>query len=425
MTNRYSYATLKEEILNIFYNMECFAVNILIVNSGSSSIKFQLIDMENQTPLCKGLIERVGISGGLFHYKTHQGAEKEIQKDFPDHVTGIRFLLSTLTDSEVGVLKSLSEIDAVGHRLVHGGESIHKAELMTPAIEKIVEENTKLAPLHNPPTLTGYRACRELLPEVPMVGVFDTAFHTTMEEQAYLYGLPFDYHKEHSIRRFGFHGASHKYVALKAADMLGRKPGETNLITCHIGNGVSITAIRDGRSVDTSLGFGTMCGVPMGTRAGDIDPDIMLYFQETMGMSVAEVRELIYKKSGLRGMSGLTNDMRDLISAADEGNEKAELALKIFTHSIRRYIGALATNLEGRMDALVFTAGIGENSADIRSRVCRGLEILGIHLDPEKNAVRGEGAVLSRDDSPVKILLVPTNEELMIARETEDIVKGK
>ena len=310
----------------------------------------------------------------------------------------------------------------MGHRFVHGGEAIRKAELITPEVEAVVIENTKLAPLHNPPTLLGYRACREILPQVPMVGVFDTAFHSTMPESSYLYGIPFEYHRKHSIRRFGFHGPSHKYVTSRAAELLDKPLEETNLVTCHIGNGVSLTAVRGGKSVDTSLGFGTMCGAPMGTRAGDIDPDIMLYFQESLGMSPADVRELIYKKSGLLGMSGLTNDMRDLLQAAAEGHHDADMANQVFTHAIRRYVGALAVSLAGRMDALVFTAGIGENSPDTRERICRGLEVLGIHLDQDRNQVRGEETILSTPDSPVKVLLIPTNEELMIARETQDIV---
>jgi acetate kinase len=397
-------------------------MKILVINSGSSSIKYQLYDMNGPSWICKGLIERVGRSGGVFHYKRREGAGLDMDHDFPDHVSGINYLFSFLTDPEQGVIKDLEEIDAVGHRFVHGGESIKKAELVTAEIESVVEENSKLAPLHNPPTLLGYRACRALLPQVPMVGVFDTAFHSTMPESSYLYGIPFEYHRKHSIRRFGFHGASHKYVTSRAAEILNLPVEETNLVTCHIGNGVSLTAVRGGRSVDTSLGFGTMCGAPMGTRAGDIDPDIMLYLQESLGMSAAAVRELIYKKSGLLGMSGVTNDMRDLLNAAAEGNRDADLANQVFTHAIRRYVGALAVSLEGRMDALVFTAGIGENSPDTRERVCRGLEVLGIHLDREKNQVRGEETVLSKPDSPVKVLLIPTNEELMIARETADIV---
>ena len=397
-------------------------MKILVINSGSSSIKYQLYDMDGPSWICKGLIERVGRSGGEFHYKRCEGAGMDVPQNFSDHVSGIRFLFSVLTDPEKGVLKDLSEIDAVGHRFVHGGEAIRKAELITPEVEAVVIENTKLAPLHNPPTLLGYRACREILPQVPMVGVFDTAFHSTMPESSYLYGIPFEYHRKHSIRRFGFHGPSHKYVTSRAAELLDKPLEETNLVTCHIGNGVSLTAVRGGKSVDTSLGFGTMCGAPMGTRAGDIDPDIMLYFQESLGMSPADVRELIYKKSGLLGMSGLTNDMRDLLQAAAEGHHDADMANQVFTHAIRRYVGALAVSLAGRMDALVFTAGIGENSPDTRERICRGLEVLGIHLDQDRNQVRGEETILSTPDSPVKVLLIPTNEELMIARETQDIV---
>ena len=397
-------------------------MKILVINSGSSSIKFQLLSMTEHTVLCKGLIERIGHDDGIFNYEP---AGKEASKDIlpiPDHTTGIKLLLGAIVDPERGVIGSIEEVAAVGHRIVHGGAKITQSELITPEIEQLIRESSSLAPLHNPPNLAGVDAIRNLLPKVPNVGVFDTAFHSTMPPEAFIYGLPYEYYEKKGIRRFGFHGTSHNYVAIKGAEMLGIDPGSFNCVTCHMGNGVSLTAVRNGKSVDTTLGFGTMCGVLMGTRAGDVDPAVVLHLINELGMDPKDVNTLLYKKSGLMGVSGVSNDARDVEEAAKAGNKQAELALKLFAHTARKYIAALAANLEGRLDAIIFTAGIGENSVSMRQRCCRGLEVLGARLDPEKNNVRGNPAVISTDDSPVKILVVPTNEELMIAMDTERIV---
>lgn len=400
-------------------------MKILVINSGSSSIKFQLLETADRTLLCKGLMERIGLSDGIFTYQP-TGREK-IRRNLPipDHRAGIQLLLDTIVDGQNGVIRSIHELSAVGHRIVHGGEKIKKSELLTPEVIRIIEECTVLAPLHNPPNLIGVAAVQALLPEIANVGVFDTAFHASMPPHAYIYPLEYSFYEQHGIRRFGFHGTSHQYVALRAAEFLGRDPADFRCVTCHLGNGVSLTAVKGGRSVDTSLGFGTMCGVPMGTRAGDVDPAIILHLIDELHMSPKDVHELIYKKSGLKGMSGLTNDMRDLVEAALAGNERAKLALEIFAHYTRKYIAALATNLDGRLDAVIFTAGIGENCPEAREIICRGLEVLGIRLDPRKNDVRGRDAVISVDGASPLALTIATNEELMIALETETIVRAR
>jgi len=394
----------------------------MVLNSGSSSIKFQLLQMDDRECLCKGLIERIGLEDAIFSYQPREAASIKKVQPIRDHGTGIELALQAITDPVTGVIKSPEEIQAVGHRIVHGGEKIVKSELLTPEIISIIEECAVLAPLHNPPNLMGVEAITHLLPEVPQVGVFDTAFHATMPDESFIYALPYDYYEKHGIRRFGFHGASHQYVTRRAAEMLGKSLKEFNCITCHMGNGVSLTAVRNGKSVDTTLGYGTMCGVPMGTRAGDVDPAVILTLIGKLHMSTSDVHRLIYKESGLRGMSGLTHDMRDVVLAANEGNKRADLALRIFAHCARKHIAALATNLEGRMDALVFTAGIGEHSPDTRARICAGLEILGARLDQKKNEIKGKEAIISSEESVIPILVIPTNEELMIALDTEEIV---
>lgn len=397
---------------------------ILVINSGSSSMKFQLMDMKNREILCKGLVERIGLEEGTFSYQPGQGEGQVQSREIPDHEAGISLALKSITDPQAGVIKDLSEIDAVGHRIVHGGEKIKKSELLTDEIIKIIQDCADLAPLHNPSNLLGVKAMKKLIPDVPHIGVFDTAFHTTIPEKAYIYPLAYEYYTEHGIRRFGFHGTSHQYVSLRAAEILGIKPENFNCISCHFGNGVSITAVQNGKSVDTSLGFGTVCGVPMGTRAGDLDPDIILYLIDHLKMSVAEVRHLIYRDSGLKGVSGLTNDMRDIVSAALAGEKRPKLALRIFTRSARKIIGAMATVLEGKLDAIIFTAGIGENIPEIRTMICKGLEIFGAKIDLKKNHVRGKEAIISTNDSRIKLMVVPTNEELMIALGTEALAQG-
>ena len=396
-------------------------MKILTVNSGSSSIKFQCMDMEGETVLCSGTIERLGLPGSRMKYLRGETAVVTENLEIPDHRRGFGLILETITGKDTGVV-AREEIRVIAHRFVHGSDRITQAELITPEIEGIITENFLLAPLHNPPALEGYRAARQELPGIPHVAVFDTAFHATIPEENFLYAIPREYYEKYQIRRFGYHGASHRYVTSRAAELLGKPLPEVNLVTFHIGGGVSLAAIRNGKSVDTSVGFGTNCGVPMGTRSGDMDMDVIFYLLETLKMPLEEIRTLLYRNSGLLGLSGVSSDMRDLRKAAAEGNSRAALALGNFTHAARRYIGALATSLGGRMDALVFTAGIGENSPETREEICRGLEILGIRLDPEKNRVTGREAVVSREDSPVKVLVIPTNEELMMAREALDAV---
>jgi acetate kinase len=396
---------------------------ILVLNSGSSSIKFQLWDMAERKLLCKGLAERIGLDEGIFTYQP-DGKEKVYREiPIPDHRIGIEMAIDSITDPEIGVINDIRDIVAVGHRIVHGGEKIRKSELITHEIRGMIEECIPLAPLHNPPNLMGIDAVTELLPGVPNVGVFDTAFHTTMPPHAYIYPLAYEYYSEHGIRRFGFHGTSHKYVSRRGAELLGIPVENFNCITCHLGNGISLAAVKGGKSVDTTLGYGTMCGIPMGTRAGDLDPAIILYLIDNLGMSTREVNNLIYKNSGLKGISGLTNDARDVVEAAENGHERAALALDIVAHHAKKYIAGMSAELDGQLDAIIFTAGIGENNPAMRKRICQGLEILGAEIDLTKNEVRGKETVISTEESRVPILVVPTNEELMIALDTEEILK--
>ncbi|MCU0291790.1 MAG: acetate kinase [Thermoanaerobaculaceae bacterium] len=399
-------------------------MKILVLNSGSSSIKFQLMDTADRKVLCKGLIERIGLADAIFNYEKAGCPKTREVRPILDHTTGIKLILDALVHPECGVLASLDEIAAAGHRIVHGGERIKQSVLLCDETLRLIDECTPLAPLHNPANLMGVHAMQALLPTIPNVGVFDTAFHATMPRYAYMYALEYSYYEKHGIRRFGFHGTSHQYVAMRGAEILGKPPAEFNCVTCHLGNGVSLTAVKGGRSMDTTLGFGTVCGVPMGTRSGDVDPAALMHLIDELGMTSRQVCDLIYKGSGLKGISGLTNDMRDIEQAAAAGHERAELALEIFAHAARKYIAALATSLEDRVDAVIFTAGIGENGAEIRERICKGLGFMGVHLDPARNTVRGKEAIVSTDDSPVKVMVVPTNEELMIALDTEAIVKA-
>ncbi|OQA33802.1 MAG: Acetate kinase [Betaproteobacteria bacterium ADurb.Bin341] len=399
-------------------------MDILVINSGSSSIKFQLINMHNKKVLCKGLLERIGIADGIFNYESHDGKDKiKETRDIPNHRVGIKMILDVIQDPKAGVIKSLDEIEGVGHRIVHGGEKINTSVLLTEANIKLIEECIPLAPLHNPPNLMGVEAVKSELPNVPHVGVFDTAFHATMPEESYIYGLNYEYYEKHRIRRFGFHGTSHQYVAEKGADILGIPRDQFNCVTCHMGNGVSFTAVKNGKSFDTSLGYGTMCGIPMGTRAGDLDPAILLHMLDNLKMSTKDVHNQIYNNSGLKGMSGLSNDMRDVQKAAAEGNKRAELALEVFAHAAKKYIGAFSTLMGGTLHAIIFTAGIGENDIATRERICNGLEVLGARIDKKKNDIRGEEKIVSTDDSRVKIMVIPTNEELMIALETHRVAE--
>ena len=400
-------------------------MNILVINAGSSSLKYQLLNPETGVLLAKGLCERIGIDG-KFTYKPQVEGKKvlvAIDVAMPTHSEAIQAVLDALVDAENGVIGSMKEIDAVGHRVVHGGEAFNKSVLITDEVMKAIEDCIPLAPLHNPANLTGIRACQKVMPGVPMVAVFDTAFHQTMPAKAYMYALPYEYYENDKVRRYGFHGTSHKYVAGRAAAMLGKKPEELKLISCHLGNGSSVTAVDGGKSVDTSMGFTPLAGLPMGTRAGDLDAGILQYVMNKYGLSIDEMLNVLNKKSGVEGLSGVSSDFRDLENAAAEGNEKASLSREKFAYEVKKYVGAYAAAMGG-VDAIIFTAGVGENDKAIRAMVCKGLEYMGVKLDDEANSVRGKETVISTADSKVKVLLIPTNEELMIAMDTASIVKG-
>ena len=400
-------------------------MNILVINAGSSSLKYQLLNPETGDLLAKGLCERIGIDG-KFTYKPQVEGKKvldAIDVAMPTHSEAIQAVLNALVDAENGVIGSMKEIDAVGHRVVHGGEAFNKSVLITDEVMKAIEDCIPLAPLHNPANLTGIRACQKVMPGVPMVAVFDTAFHQTMPAKAYMYALPYEYYENDKVRRYGFHGTSHKYVAGRAAAMLGKKPEELKLISCHLGNGSSVTAVDGGKSVATSMGFTPLAGLPMGTRAGDLDAGILQYVMNKYGLSIDEMLNVLNKKSGVEGLSGVSSDFRDLENAAAEGNEKASLSREKFAYEVKKYVGAYAAAMGG-VDAIIFTAGVGENDKAIRAMVCKGLEYMGVKLDDEANSVRGKETVISTADSKVKVLLIPTNEELMIAMDTASIVKG-
>ncbi|HPF36404.1 acetate kinase [bacterium] len=394
--------------------------NILVINCGSSSLKYQLLEMEQETLLAKGLVERIGQQEGrhVAVVPGHDPVDRTLP--VPDHEAGIRIVMESLTDAETGVIGSFDEIHAVGHRVVHAGEKYAGSVIITQDVVDALEECIPLAPLHNPPNITGILAARAVLPDVPMVGVFDTAFHQTMPPHAYVYPLPYRMYEEHKIRRYGFHGTSHRYVTLRTAQILEMPVEQLNLITCHLGNGASVAAVKGGRSIDTSMGFTPLEGLMMGTRCGDIDPAIAGYLERNKGMTLEEIDALFNKQSGLLGISGLSSDLRDVEREYANGHERAKLALEIYAYHIRKYIGAYAVAL-GRVDALVFTAGVGENDSLVREWACRGLEIIGAELDPFKNATRRDEAMISKLSSRIAIMIVPTNEELMIARDTASL----
>jgi len=397
-------------------------MKILVINSGSSSIKFKLIDMIDETQLAEGLIERIGLPEGRIKYKTND--EKiVIEQPVPDHTTGLSFLLDALTNEDYGAIKSFDEIGAIGHRVVHGGERFTSSVLIDAEVISGIKACSEMAPLHNPPNLEGIRAAQAALPGLPNVAVFDTAFHQTMPPVSYVYPVPYSVFEEKRIRRFGFHGPSHQYVSQQAAKMMGKPLEDLCIVTCHLGNGSSLTAVKNGRSLDTSLGYGTACGVMMGTRSGDVDSAVLIDLMENYGMSVEQVKDMVYKQSGMLGISGLSSDQRDIEDAAEEGNERAELALELYASSVRKYIGAYAVTM-GCLDAIVFTAGVGENGPQMRERICRGLEILGVSIDSEKNDFKGLQRDVSAAGSRVRVLVIPTNEELMIARETNRLAEG-
>ncbi len=398
-------------------------MNVLVINAGSSSLKYQLLNPDTQEILAKGLCERIGIDGKFTYKPTGKTAVKAADVAMPTHSEAIQTVLNALVDKDNGVIASMKEIDAVGHRVVHGGEKFAKSVLITDEVMATIEECNPLAPLHNPANIIGIRACQQLMPGTPMVAVFDTAFHQTMPPVAYTYALPYEYYEQDKVRRYGFHGTSHKYVSQRAAAMLGKPIEELKLISCHLGNGSSITAIDGGKSVDTSMGFTPLAGLPMGTRAGDLDAGILQYLMNKHGMNIDEMLNVLNKKSGVEGISAISSDFRDLESAEAEGNQRAELALRVFDYSVKKYIGAYAAAMGG-VDAVIFTAGVGENGPETRESACAGLEFLGIKIDPEKDKVRGKEMDVSADDAKVRVLVIPTNEELMIAMDTAAIVKG-
>jgi len=396
-------------------------MKVLVVNSGSSSIKYQLFDMTDESVLAKGLVERIGISDSIINHYPSDREPVITHQDIPNHRVGIKLMMDALLHSDYGVIKDISEIVAVGHRVVHAGEKFSGSVLLTDEVMDALRECIELAPLHNPPNILGIEVCKELMPGIPQIGVFDTAFHQTIPECAYLYGIPYKFYKKYKVRRYGFHGTSHKYVAQKAADILKKPIKELKIITCHLGNGSSITAVKNGVSVDTSLGFGTVAGIIMGTRCGDLDPAIIPFLMDKEKLSIEDINKIIYKESGFLGLSeGISSDKRDLREKANQGDERAIRTISVFTYGIKKYIGAYAAAMGG-VDAIVFTAGIGENSIETRAEACEGLEFLGVKIDPEKNKVRAKEAIVSNDDSKVKIMVIPTNEELMIAKDTAEI----
>ena len=396
-------------------------MNVLVINCGSSSLKYQLIDSETEAVLAKGLCERIGIDGRLVYQKA--GNDKEItEASMPTHKEAIQMVLEALTNEKTGAIKSLEEVNAIGHRIVHGGEKFASSAIITDEMIKAVEECNDLAPLHNPANLIGIRVCSELMPNVPQVGVFDTAFHQTMPAKAYLYGLPIEYYKNYKVRRYGFHGTSHSFVSKRAVEFLGLDKDNSKVIVCHLGNGSSISAVQNGKCVDTTMGLTPLEGVVMGTRSGSIDPAIVEYIAKKENLDLAGVMNVLNKKSGLQGMSGVSSDMRDLRAAAAEGNEDAKNAIEVLCYGIAKYVGGYVAAMNG-VDAIVFTAGIGENVGMIRDKVCSYLGYLGVTIDAKANEAMGEEVVISGADSKVKVAVIPTNEELAICRDTVALVK--
>ena len=397
-------------------------MNILVINAGSSSLKYQLLNPETQQVLAKGLCERIGIDGKFTYKPEGKQAIKEADVAMPTHSEAIQAVLNALVDKDNGVIGSMKEIDAVGHRVVHGGEKFAKSVLITDEVMAAIEECNPLAPLHNPANIIGIKACQSLMPSTPMVAVFDTAFHQTMPPVAYTYALPYEYYENDKVRRYGFHGTSHKYVAQRAAVMLGKPIEQLKLISCHLGNGSSVTAVDCGKSVDTSMGFTPLAGLPMGTRCGDIDAGIMEYLMNKYGMDIKEMLNIMNKKSGVLGVSGVSSDFRDLEAAGKEGNKRAALAVEVFEYGVKKLIGSYAAAMGG-VDAVIFTAGVGENGGGNRANITAGLEFMGIKIDTEKNKIRGEEIDISAEGATVRTLVIPTNEELMIALDTAALAK--
>ncbi len=397
-------------------------MNILVINCGSSSLKFQLINSETEQCIAKGLCERIGIEGSMITYAPEGGEKEKTETPMPDHTEAIRLVLEALTNEKTGVVKSLDEIGAVGHRIVHGGEKFANATIIDEAVMKAIEECNDLAPLHNPANLIGINACKSLMPTTPMVAVFDTAFHQTMPEEAYMYGLPYEYYEKYKIRRYGFHGTSHSYVSKKAAEVLGKNYDDMKIIVCHLGNGSSVSAVKNGKCVDTSMGLTPLEGLIMGTRSGDMDPAIMEFIAHKENKSIDEIMTILNKKSGVLGLSNnLSSDFRDLVAGHDAGNEYATCALKTFCYRVAKYIGSYVAAMNG-VDVICFTAGVGENSSPVRKLICEYLGYLGVTLDEEANGKRGQEIAISTPDSKTTVMVIPTNEELAIARETVRLV---
>lgn len=396
-------------------------MKVLVINCGSSSLKYQLIDMEDKKVLAKGLAERIGIEGGRVKYEAAGKDEIVIEEMLADHKAALKIVLDSLQHAEYGAVKSLDEIDAVGHRVVHGGEAFAESVIIDEKVMKAINDNVEIAPLHNPPNIIGIEACKEIMGDIPMVAVFDTAFHQTIPALNYIYALPYEYYEKYKVRRYGFHGTSHQYITERAAEMLGKNLDDVNLITCHLGNGSSISAVVGGKCYDTTMGFTPLEGLAMGTRTGDMDPAIVPFIMDKENLSTEEMSNVMNKKSGVLGISGVSSDFRDLEEAAEKGNERAQLALDIFENRVRKFIGAYLTEMD-HCDGIIFTAGVGENSISTRERVIDGLASLGIKIDRDKNDMRGKEAVISADDSSIPVLVIPTNEELKIAMETAKLV---
>ncbi|MGL5416639.1 MAG: acetate kinase [Clostridium sp.] len=397
-------------------------MKILVINCGSSSLKYQLIDMNNEEALAQGLVERIGIQGSVLTQKVDGRDKYVVETEMKDHKDAIKLVLDTLIDEKNGVIKSMDEINAVGHRVVHGGEKYSSSVIINDEVMKELEECAKLAPLHNPPNIIGIKACQALMKDTKMVAVFDTAFHQTMPEKAYMYALPYEIYEDHAVRKYGFHGTSHKFVSSEVARVMGKDIKDLKIITCHLGNGSSLAAIKGGECIDTSMGFTPLDGIVMGTRTGSMDPAVVVYMATDLGYSVDEINTILNKKSGVLGVSGVSSDFRDIEEAAEKGNHRAQLALDMFRYSIRKQIGAYAAAMDG-VDVIVFTAGVGENSIICRNAILSGLGYLGVKIDKERNNVRGKIAKISTDDSSVEAYVIPTNEELVIARDTLGLVK--
>ena len=398
-------------------------MKILVLNSGSSSIKYKLYDMDNESVLAQGGVERIGLDKAFIKVKLPNGEKKQIMADLPTHKEGVSLVFNCLLDPEFGAIKSLDDIEAVGHRIVQGGDKFNKSVILTKQVEKDIEELCDLAPVHNAGHLKGIRAVNELMPNTPQVCVFDNAFHSTMPDYAYLYAIPYDLYENYHVRRYGFHGTSHRYVSHRVCEMLGLDFNKAKIITCHIGNGASVAAITNGKVVDTSMGLTPLEGLMMGTRCGDIDPSAVTYLMDKLGKKPQEMADFLNKESGVLGVTGISSDMREIENAAQEGNERAQLALNMYNYRIKKYIGAYAAALGG-VDVVVFTAGVGENQTGTRAQACKGLEFMGIKIDEAKNAtIHGEAAIISTPDSKVKVVVVPTDEEIVIARDTKELIK--